>query len=407
MHDRGDVRCHVSPDPLRVLVASTPVGPLGSGVGGGVELTLHTLVYGLGARGHHVEVVAPAGSLLVGTRVHQIDGALQTSSQLAGRDAPIEVSATSVLSAMWERVARVQHEFDVVVNLAYDWLPMYLTGILEVPVVHIVSMGSLSDAMDEAIAAVARRHPGRLAVHTAAQAATFDRRLGPAPFRIVGNGIVTDRYDLRLVADADPAHLGAIGRISPEKGWEDVAELSERSGWPIRVWGMMQDRAYWERVVADHPGAQLEYRGFLPTDDLQAEIGGCTAMVMTPKWVEAFGNVAVEAMATGVPVVTYDRGGPAQIVLDGVTGFVVPADDVDALVVAVGRIGEIDRARCRQRVEEEYSAEALAGRVEQWLRDVVSGEVVLDAEAADRILSRFPVERSSMDPDRPSGSTIG
>jgi UDP-glucose:tetrahydrobiopterin glucosyltransferase len=260
--------------------------------------------------------------------------------------------------------------------------------------------------MDAAITAVARRHPGRLAAHTRAQAATFDGPLSAAGlsasdvFRIVGNGIVPDRYDVRPTADA-PGHLGAVGRISPEKGWEDVAELSARTGWPVRVWGLLQDRTYWDRILADHPGARLEHRGFLPTDELQAEIGGCSAVVMTPKWVEAFGNVAVEAMATGVPVIAYDRGGPAEIVVDGVTGFVVPADDVDALVAAVGRIGEIDRLHCRRRVVEEYSADVLAARVEAWLVEV------LDAGAADRIISRFPVERSSLDPDRPSGSTIG
>ncbi|MEO6157966.1 MAG: hypothetical protein ABIQ39_10085, partial [Ilumatobacteraceae bacterium] len=50
----------------RILIASTPVGPLGSGIGGGVELTLHSLVLGLTALGHQVEVIAPAGSLQVG-----------------------------------------------------------------------------------------------------------------------------------------------------------------------------------------------------------------------------------------------------------------------------------------------------------------------------------------------------
>ena len=59
-----------------MLLVSTPVGPLGSGIGGGVELTLHNLVFGLGQAGHHVEVVAPSGSLHVGERVHQIDGTL-------------------------------------------------------------------------------------------------------------------------------------------------------------------------------------------------------------------------------------------------------------------------------------------------------------------------------------------
>ena len=92
---------------------------------------------------------------------------------------------------------------------------------------------------------------------------------------------------------------------------------------------------------------------------------------MTPKWVEAFGNVAIEAMACGVPVIAYRRGGPAEIIVDGETGFLVEPDDIDGLVAAVGRIDEIDRVECRQRVEEEYSIPALAGRVEKWLDAVI------------------------------------
>lgn len=353
---------------LRVLIASTPVGPLGSGTGGGVELTLHSLVYGLATLGHHVEVVAPAGSLHVGERVHQIEGALQSSSQLAGRTAPVELPADSVLAAMWNRIADMQHDFDIVLNLAYDWLPLYLTRFFDTPVVHFVSMGSLNDAMDAVIADVAERSPGRLAAHTRTQAATFG---DPSWFRILAGGIVTDRYEMHLAAD-QPAYLGAIGRISPEKGLEDVALLSERSGWTVKVWGMMQDPAYWEQIEAEHPRARLDYCGFLPTDDLQAAIGGCSAVLMTPKWVEAFGNVAVEALATGVPVITYDRGGPAEIVTDGQTGFVVAPDDVDALIEAVDRIGEIDRVMCRQHVEEHYSTDALAVRVDEWFHDVLA-----------------------------------
>jgi UDP-glucose:tetrahydrobiopterin glucosyltransferase len=354
-------------DPLRILLASTPVGPLGSGIGGGVELTLHNLVYGLSRRGHHVEVVAPAGSLHVGQRVHQIEGSLQVSSQVLGRDAPVTLRGGSVLAAMWNRVADLQGSVDIVINFAYDWLPLYLTRFLTVPVVHLISMGSLNDSMDHAIIDIGRAFDHRLAAHGAAQAATYANE---ADFRVVGNGIVIERYDLQLSADADQA-LGFIGRISPEKGIEDIAELSARTGRVVKVWGMLQDPSYWQQVLADHPSARLDYQGFIPTDDLQAAIGRCSAIVMTPKWVEAFGNVAIEAMATGVPVITYDRGGPAEIVEDGVTGFVVPADDVDALIGAVGRIGTIDRGRCRQRIEDEYSSLAMADRVVAWLNDAI------------------------------------
>ena len=358
-------------DGLRVLIASTPVGPLGSGTGGGVELTLHNLVYGLGLRGHHVEVVAPANSLHLGERVHQIDGALQISAQGLGRGALTELPAGSVLAAMWSHIGSLQDEADVIINLAYDWLPFHLTQFFDVPVLHVVSMGSLSDAMDHVITEVERLRPGRLAVHSAAQAVTFPE---PSIFRVVGNGIVVERYDVQLTV-ADDAPLGFVGRISPEKGLEDVAELSSRTGKRVLVWGKLQDKEYWHRVQADHPGATLDYQGFLPTDDLQAQLGSCAALLMTPKWVEAFGNVAIEAMAVGVPVIAYDRGGPAEIVDDGVTGFLVSPGDIDALVEAVARVGEIDRAACRQRVDDEYSSAAMADRMLEWVGDVLAARV--------------------------------
>ncbi len=356
---------------MRILLCSTPVGPLGSGIGGGVELTLHGLVYGLTGLGHEVEVVAPAGSLHVGSVVHQVEGAWQTSSQVLGRDEPITMPPTSVLAAMWDLVRAEQDRFDVVVNLAYDWLPMYLTPFLRVPVAHLVSMGSVNEAMDAAITRLVDAAPGSVAVHSRAQADTYavgDR------FEVVGNGIAVERYDVRASAE-DPPWLACVGRISPEKGLEDVAALSTRTGLPVRVWGLLQDRDHWDAVLAGHPEASLSYEGFLATDDLQAAIGGAAALVMTPKWIEAFGNVAVEAMACGVPVIAYRRGGPAEIVRHGVTGFLVDPDDVDGLVAAVGRIGEIDRRACRRSVEEQFSTTALAERIAGWLTRLVAGAV--------------------------------
>lgn len=402
---------------MRVLVCSTPVGPLGSGVGGGVELTLHGLVLGLGRLGHHVEVVAPEGSLLVGTRVHQVPGELQTSSQLLGRDAPTVMPPQPVIGAMWEVVRREQSRFDVVLNLAYDWLPLYLTEFLDVPVAHLVSMGSVSAAMDRAIADLVAVRPGTVAMHTRAQVATYADLARDAvetgTVRVLGNGIAVERYDLRVVAD-DPPTLGAVGRISPEKGLEDVAALSERTGLRVKVWGLLQDAAYWSDLTGQHPGARLDHQGFVATDELQAAIGGCVALVMTPKWVEAFGNVAVEAMACGVPVIAYRRGGPAEIVVDGETGFLVEPDDVEGLVAAVARVDEIDRRRCRHHVVREFSVEAMAARVAGWLAEVVgspsggapgitAGRLV--ADTADAPLSLPGSLGGPIHPGRPRRST--
>ena len=353
----------------RILIISTPVGPLGSGEGGGVELTLHSLVLGLTGRGHQVEVLAPAGSLHVGAVVHQIPGALQPSAHTAGRDTLVSVPADGVLAAMCEWARVHQDEFDVILNLAYDWLPFYLTPFfVTTPLAHLVSMATLSDAMDDSINRAATLRPRNVAMHSQAQADTFPTLSGVVP--IIGSGIAVERYDMHITAD-EPRYLGFIGRISPEKGLDDVVAVAEAAGLPLKVWGLMQDQSVWDAAIARHPGAQVAYQGFLPTDELQAAIGGCAAIVMAPKWVEAFGNVAIEAMATGVPVISYRRGGPAEIIDDGETGFLVEPDDVDGLIAAVERIDELDRVECRQRVEEEYSIPALAVRVERWLSAVI------------------------------------
>lgn len=51
--------------PKKLLFLSTPVGALGSGIGGGVELTLQNAAKALMAKGHSVEIVAPEGSVTV------------------------------------------------------------------------------------------------------------------------------------------------------------------------------------------------------------------------------------------------------------------------------------------------------------------------------------------------------
>jgi len=348
---------------LRVLVASTPVGPLGSGVGGGVELTLSGIDRELSDRGHQVTVVAPAGSSGVKGELVEVSGRLQTPAQTLPRTRAPEDAQDAVLVRMWDVVARRQHDVDVVLNLAYDVLPFERAETLDVPVAHLVSMASLSDAMDAAVVGTARRRPGSVAMHSRAQLATF-ARAESLPVRIVGSGVDVGRYTFVPVPEP---RLAWVGRISPEKGLADAFATAAGTGLPLRVWGLMEHPEVWDTAHAAHPDATARYEGFVPTDALQAGLGPSLALLVTPHWIEAFGNVVIEALACGVPVITYDAGGPAEIVTDGGTGFVVPAGDVAALQDAVERVGEIDRRRCRADAERRFSLHAMADRVEDWL----------------------------------------
>lgn len=355
---------------MHVVFLSTSVGALGSGVGGGVELTMRTLADGLVARGHTVTVVAPRGSQLGAHRVVHVDGALHVPSQTLDRSTPPVVPTDSVLVNMWHEVCRLAEGADVVLNFAYDALPFDASGDCPAAVAHLVSMGSLSDEMDRAVTGALRRSPGCIAMHSTAQAATF-ADFNSAEVEVVMSGVDMSAYEFVAHATDD---LAFVGRISAEKGIDDVFAVAQHSGRRVIAFGLMQDESAWRAAARQFPSARVEHAGFLATADLQARLGRCAALIMVHRWVEAFGNVAIEALACGVPVITYDRGGPAEIVRDGETGFVVPADDTAAVVGAVERLSVIDRRRCRADAQERYSREAFAIRVERWLERVVAAQ---------------------------------
>jgi UDP-glucose:tetrahydrobiopterin glucosyltransferase len=351
---------------LKLLFLSTPVGALGSGIGGGVELTLYNLAQEMQQRGHKLQIVAPAGSKLsLDVPIQEILGNCQVAAQTQIRDVPIRMPKDPVLGNMCEYIRTVEQEYDLIVNFAFDWLPFFLTPFYNRPVAHFISMGSLSEALDQVMAKIAQRYPKTIGVYTQSQASTF-------PFadicRILGSGVDLSLYQY----SAHPQDtLAWLGRIAPEKALEDAVAAAQITQIPLRIFGKIQDEAYWQQIQQAYPDAPIEYMGFLSTQDLQRELSQCLALLMTPRWLEAFGNVAIEALACGVPVIAYKRGGPAEIVRDGETGFLVEPDSVEGLVAAIERIGDLNRAACRQQAEEEYSLGALGDRFETWFREML------------------------------------
>ena len=78
------------------------------------------------------------------------------------------------------------------------------------------------------------------------------------------------------------------------------------------------------------------------------------------KWDEPFGNVVIEAMAVGTPVVMYNRGSARELIAEGISGYVVSPDNLTEMASAVGLTETIDRSACADYARERFSLKKTA-----------------------------------------------
>ena len=111
------------------------------------------------------------------------------------------------------------------------------------------------------------------------------------------------------------------------------------------------DRGFAEREL---PNAI--FTGFVDGEDLAAAYAGSDIFVF-PSDSESFGNVTLEAMASGIPCICADATGSRSLVLDGETGFLAPADDAGAFARHITAL--VQDAGSRQRMGAAARARAL------------------------------------------------
>lgn len=172
------------------------------------------------------------------------------------------------------------------------------------------------------------------------------------PHNVVMHGIDTERFsppESREAAIAevglDPAqrYVGCFGRVRHQKGTDlfvdaMIALLPDRSGWSAIVAG---------RATAQHAGFEEELRGRVAAAGLSERILFVGEHSDIPRWYralslfvapqrwEGFGLTPLEAMATGVPAVAADVGAFSELIEEGRTGAIVPADDLAAMRTAI------------------------------------------------------------------------
>ena len=145
------------------------------------------------------------------------------------------------------------------------------------------------------------------------------------------NGFLESRYHL-----AESIKLLYVGRVSKEKDLELLGRafktLSQTHNNLHLV--VVGDGPYLEEMRQDLADTPCLFTGYLEGEEL-AEVFASCDLFLFPSTTDTFGNVVLEAQASGLPVIVTDAGGPQENVLPGKTGLIVPGHDEAALCRAV------------------------------------------------------------------------
>lgn len=349
--------------PMRIAMLAPISWPLPPAGYGPWELVAHNLTEELVKLGHDVTLFAAGGTKTSATLVATCPYAMETWPE-AERCRPTEFDhSTGHLEgppdgSVWEKLhiatcmeRAAGGEFDVVHS------HLHVHGLVFGRLIRCPLVSTLHGA------AWARSHHPILSAYkdlAFVSISDAERTLMPELnyAGTVYNGICLERFPFESEKDD---YLLFAGRLSPEKGPDVAVEIAKRSDRRLLLAGMIEPKYqdFHDAKVKPHiDGRRIEYLGLLSQKELAPIYRKAAGVLFPINWCEPFGLVAVEAQASGTPLIATRYGALPEIIVEGETGFVV--DSVDEAVAAVEKLRTISPHACRHNVESRFTASTMA-----------------------------------------------
>ena len=267
-----------------------------------------------------------------------------------------KVSECLHISKVMERA----DEFDLIHN-NFDYLPLTYLPFIKTPMLTTIHGFSSPD-----ILRVYHEHKDTYYVSIS----DADRNKELPYLATVYNGIDLSNITFRETAGDKLVHYG---RIHNDKGTHLAIEVAKKIGRDLIIAGIIQDQQYFDNLVKPHLNdSSIQYIGPVNPVQRDALLKEASAVLHLNTIPERFGLVLAESNAAGVPVIAMDLGSCREVIADGQTGYLV--NGVDEAVEAVGKIEQIDRKKCRQRVEENFSIDKMVQGYEKVYEEIFRRE---------------------------------
>jgi glycosyltransferase involved in cell wall biosynthesis len=326
---------------------------------GGTERIVYYLCRDLERRGHHVELFASGDS--------KVDCKLQAVLPIASQDNP---DSTFYLEKEYEarntyNLYRQGDRFDVI-HAHWTTIAPYFSDLTSKPTLITYAY------IEKELHHYYKNHfPHCLPVCVSRAQA---KMLGDETLPVVYNGVDLDDI---VFNDRPDDFCIIVGRMTPEKGIAEAIRIAKKARTKLLIVGHVTTHlpwsaAYFSKEVKPHiDGDKICYIERLGYRDLMQMMGKAKGFIFPLQWDEPFGMAIVESMAAGTPVLAYGRGSMPELIKNGETGHLVGSEE--EMVETVQRIDELDRARCRNWVQERFSVERMVDGYERLYEMAVSG----------------------------------
>jgi glycosyltransferase involved in cell wall biosynthesis len=237
-------------------------------------------------------------------------------------------------------------EFDIIHN-NFDFLPLTYTSLINTPMITTIHGFS-----SPRIIPVYKKYNSRGHYVSISNA---DRSPELSYMATVYNGL--DTKDFKFTEQAQD-YLLYFGRIHHDKGPVEAIEIAKKANKKLLIAGIIQDEDYWKEKVEPQLNEQIQYIGPAGPEKRNELLGNALALLHPINFAEPFGMSVAEAMLCGTPVIAFNKGSMPELIQHEKTGFLV--NTVDEAVDAIGQLGSINRAYCREWANSQFSKEKMA-----------------------------------------------
>ena len=318
---------------------------------GGTERVVYTLTEELVRRGHDVTLFATEDSITSARLISTSKKGLRESAQSKFYERMLE-TLTHVGMAY-----SMQDEFDIIHDHSgAETLPM--ATLAKTPVVRTVH-----SAFNEKNVKIYQElnnsfNPYFVSISNSQREPLPDINY----ISTVYNGLSMNNYPFSSIQEG---YLLFVGRIAIEKGVHNAIKVAQRLKLPLIIAAKLEEIniPYFREYIKPHLSDSIQWIGEVSEEERNRLMSRALCFLHPVTFREPFGLTLIESMATGCPVIAFNKGSIPEIIQEGRTGFIV--DTETEMIAAVKQINTINRNYCRQYALTNFSAERMTDNYER------------------------------------------